>query len=476
MIAHRSFVNRLALRYARATLAVVLLITLGAVVSRIADFEYHWRSSIGEARRDATTLMVGQLRAGRSLTQAGQYTWEHLGRRYFSIYVVKLQPYSEAFNPYNSAPRPLQSAAQLMVSIDQLIGFATVQQRRVYIPGGVLYVNVNYMTLAEDVSYTLLRLLPFAAVALVLAYGIGRRLGASALSPVSDATKMLQEFAGGDFTPVRIAGDATEETRAMTAAYNEATAQAQKAIEDRELAAANVRTFIADASHELKTPLTIAMGYLGAILEGVVTDSADERRVLQKTMVECRRMRSTIEKLIALARLDRDPAAAVPFDVVALLRDVVESLRGLTSLLHVQISDGDEVIALGNDAELREAIICIIDNAVKYAPGSPIDVQVKTAADVVVLEIADAGPGMSEEDRLHAFERFRRGSSHAGVEGSGLGLAIAQRAVQRANGRIALSSELGRGTTVRLYIPRVPANGSPAQVLREDAPPAAIQA
>ncbi|MBV9080291.1 MAG: HAMP domain-containing histidine kinase, partial [Elusimicrobia bacterium] len=235
---------------------------------------------------------------------------------------------------------------------------------------------------------------------------------------------------------------------------------AQRTLADRETAAENVRTFIADASHELKTPLTIIMGYLGAIAEGVVTNPEDEQRVVAKTLAECRRMRDTIGKLISLARLDREPVDAAPVDVAALTREAAETMQALAPELRVQVPSGGQTLVLGNAAELREAIVCIIDNAVKYAPKSPIDIQVSRTGDVAVIEIADAGPGMSAEDREHAFERFRRGGANADVEGSGLGLAIAKRAAERANGRIALSSDLGRGTTVKIYLPTASADGA----------------
>ena len=226
-------------------------------------------------------------------------------------------------------------------------------------------------------------------------------------------------------------------------------------LDDREVAAENVRTFISDASHELKTPLTIVMGYIGAIAEGVVTNREDESRVLAKTLAECRHMRDTIGKLISLARLDREPVDAAPVDVVALTREAAETMKTLAPELHVQVPGGGPTLALGNAAELREALICVIDNAVKYAPNSPIDVHVARSGDVVVIEVADAGPGMGAQDREHAFERFRRGEANTEIEGSGLGLAIAKRAAERANGRIALSSELGRGTTVKFYLSSV---------------------
>jgi signal transduction histidine kinase len=134
-------------------------------------------------------------------------------------------------------------------------------------------------------------------------------------------------------------------------------------------------------------------------------------------------------------------------------REVTESLRALAPHIHLELPDSDEAMARGNEDELREALVNVIDNARKYAPGSPVDVRVSKAANVVVLEVVDAGPGMSAADQVRAFERFQRGSANPDVEGSGLGLAIAKRAVERAGGQITLGSALGSGTTVTMYLP-----------------------
>ncbi|MBV9080225.1 MAG: HAMP domain-containing histidine kinase [Elusimicrobia bacterium] len=454
----RSLVTALTLAYVRAALVVVLVLALGVAVAQIVAFSQRTKLTAPAARDETATLLTSQLRAGRSLSEAAQYTADHLKRPNFYLYVASGPHYTTVFQDRpNAGPR--QAAGNLILLVLDASGAVPKPVARTgTVPGGFFALNVNAYRLVDDIVATYLYLVPFILVALVVVYFIARAIAGRALRPVLEMTHALNDFADGNFTALRVPANEVREVRALDAAYNAAAARAQRTLADREIAAENVRTFIADASHELKTPLTIIMGYLGAIAEGVVTNREDEQRVLAKTLAECRRMRDTIGKLISLARLDREPVDATPVDVAALTREAAETMKPLAPELHVQVPAG-HMLVLGNAAELREALICIIDNAVKYAPSSPIDVQVTRTGDVAVVEVADAGPGMNPEDREHAFERFRRGGTNADVEGSGLGLAIAKRAAERANGRIALSSELGRGTTVKIYLPIASPNG-----------------
>ena len=257
--------------------------------------------------------------------------------------------------------------------------------------------------------------------------------------PLREFATQLRRLSAGDFS-ARPANDAIpDELREITAARNEVVWVG----------------FISDACHELKTPLTIVMGYLDAIGTGLVTDPQHTHRILERTRAECRRMRNTVAKLAALARLDAPSEEVGSFEATGLAGEVVDLMKALSSHVHLDVPFDDDTLVSGNRNELREAVVNAIDNALKYAPGSPIEVRVHTFSSHVTIEIADAGPGMSPQDMEHAFERFYRGSSHATVEGSGLGLAIAKRAVERAGGRIVLLSELGRGTTVRISLPRL---------------------
>ena len=108
---------------------------------------------------------------------------------------------------------------------------------------------------------------------------------------------------------------------------------------------------------------------------------------------------------------------------------------------------------LGDGDELGEALKNVVENALRYAPESAVDVTVRDDGTFVRAEVRDRGPGMNERDVAHAFDRFYRGDAKASIEGSGLGLAIAQRAVERAGGIIAIRSAPGEGTLVSFQIP-----------------------
>jgi signal transduction histidine kinase len=214
-----------------------------------------------------------------------------------------------------------------------------------------------------------------------------------------------------------------------------------------------MRQFIADAGHELRTPLTIFMGYLDALQSGVVQDGDGVRRVHETMLDESRKMRHIIEKLILLARLERENESLLDeINLQSVAARAVDALRPLAGERLKLATDGEAVV-IGDDNELYEAVKNVVENAVRYAPASLVYVRVGRAGDTAVLEVADEGPGMAPLDVEHAFDRFYRGTSHGEIDGSGLGLAIAKRAVERMGGSIGLESGPDSGTTVTMRFP-----------------------
>jgi signal transduction histidine kinase len=168
-------------------------------------------------------------------------------------------------------------------------------------------------------------------------------------------------------------------------------------------------------------------------------------------------MRASIDNLILLARLERPSGARTePVDVGAVARRAAEALEPLAGrdriVLNVQSASA---VGEADEGELYEAIKNVIENAVRYAPGSPVVIEVASSDADVSVAVSDRGPGMEPQDLQHAFDRFYRGTSRTNAEGSGLGLAIAKRAIERVGGAIALESRPGEGTRVTMSIPRV---------------------
>ncbi|MBV8148951.1 MAG: HAMP domain-containing histidine kinase, partial [Candidatus Eremiobacteraeota bacterium] len=225
------------------------------------------------------------------------------------------------------------------------------------------------------------------------------------------------------------------------------------AFAQRDRANAAMRQFIADAGHQLRTPLTIVQGFID-ILRRSESTTPDERKHILDTMYrQSRVMSSLIDKLILLERWERrgDGASSEPIDVGVLVSDLIAPIAESHPGRRISVASGDGLLAAIDPTELGYVVNNIVDNAVKYTKG---DVAVRVNGDdaSVFVEVRDEGPGMSHQDAARAFDRFYRGSQRS-VEGSGLGLAIAKRAVERARGTISVETSAG-GSRFRVSLPR----------------------
>ena len=303
--------------------------------------------------------------------------------------------------------------------------------------------------LFQNLAFAIVGAVLFAAITVgALAYFIGRFITQHAIQPLVDVTEALQRFAARDFRsqPIALAGKSDFDVLAH--AYNAASEQVAAAFAERDTAEAQMRQFVADAGHELRTPLTIVLGYIDLLRRRA--SASDERStfIFSSIASEGRRMRTLVDNLVLLAKLESEDARLfAPFDVGELVAEIVEVRRGLAPAVEFEVDCGTAATAIADRGEVYEALANIIDNAIKYAPGSPIRVRCAVPQDgIVEIAVADEGPGIPPEDRDSIFERFFRGAGRGEVEGSGLGLAIAKRAIERAGGSLRLDGSMARGT------------------------------
>jgi two-component system OmpR family sensor kinase len=221
-----------------------------------------------------------------------------------------------------------------------------------------------------------------------------------------------------------------------------------------------LRAFLADAAHELRTPLAIAVGYTGILKRGGTSDRELTDRIVGDIAAEHERLQRLVDRILQLARLDAigkpDIASC---DAVAVAREAIDLVRPLDPARQIDLHAPDRANAAIGQDDLRDALRNLLDNAMRYAPGSPIVLSVAADGDVTV-RVSDRGPGMDEFTAAHAFDRFFRGADRGEIPGSGLGLSIVRRIVERAGGRVALDSAPGRGTAIELRLPR--SRSSPA--------------
>lgn len=298
------------------------------------------------------------------------------------------------------------------------------------------------------------------AIVIVLAFGAGAwwrfadALGRAEFEPLVQTTAALRRLAARDFVARTIVTTEHGAIGELAHAYNDAAEQVAIAIRERDAAEAEMQRFLADAGHELRTPVTIMMGYL-EILRGM-TPAGNETgdRVINGMRSEMGRMRTLIEKLIVLSRLESTPPEPVAVDVVAVAAGVRESLTALAGNRTIALDAPPAAVVTGDENDLHEALSNLVENALKYAPASDVRIAVSESADAVRIEVADRGPGMDAVDLRRAFERFYRGAGRTGTDGSGLGLAIVKRAVERCGGTVSATSTPRDGTRFTIALPR----------------------
>lgn len=215
----------------------------------------------------------------------------------------------------------------------------------------------------------------------------------------------------------------------------------EAAARERHTIASEYQRFLADAGHELRTPLTIATGYfdiLNAQLEP--QQNRDIERVVTGLKGEMTRMRALVEKMLMLARLETPVSAPNLVDVGSVAEAAVEAMRSAFPTRDVLLERSGAASIIIDRDDLYEAVRNLIENALKYAPRSRVDVKVEMSAGVVACFVTDYGDGIVASERGAIFERFYRGDGRGAVEGSGLGLAIVRRVADRWGGTVELDS------------------------------------
>ena len=268
---------------------------------------------------------------------------------------------------------------------------------------------------------------------LIPAWFLARIVAQRTLEPLLNTTRALERFAGGDFSPHPVTTRGQTEIGDLARAYNAAVRQITSAFDERSAAIDEMRQFIADAGHQLRTPLTVFMGHVSVMRP----TNEREETVFGNMLAQCRRMKAIIDNLIVLARLEHVQNTLRTVDVNHLAQGVVNTFRD-GGYDRVELHPGAGAQAHVNPEEVVDAMTALVENALKYAPEGPVRVAIAREGERCTICVEDSGPGMTAIDLERAFDRFYRGESSAGTDGTGLGLSIVRRSVERSNGSVTL--------------------------------------
>jgi len=218
--------------------------------------------------------------------------------------------------------------------------------------------------------------------------------------------------------------------------------------------------FVANASHELKTPITAIRGFAETLIEDDTIDHAIQQRFMRKIHGQSIRLSALVSDLLALSRLEsNDEAYNTQVDLQRVVQRVCANLQAVAQTqqvtLELQTKDGP-VTLLGDDNALGQMATNLIDNAIKYtAAKGTVTVALTVTEGLAVLAVKDNGLGIDESDQERIFERFYRvdKARSQSLGGTGLGLAIVKHIVQSHKGRLQLKSKLNQGSTFTITIP-----------------------
>jgi signal transduction histidine kinase len=275
---------------------------------------------------------------------------------------------------------------------------------------------------------------------LVLAFVLARSLS----NPLSRLASAARGLGRGDFSTRAGPVSGGEELEQLGRSFDEMAARVERTMRAQ-------REFVANASHQLRTPLTgIKLRIESAIAQ---TDDPVVRRELQAMDAEVDRMAGMVDSLLVMAR-EIEEGQETHVDAHDAAERAAERWSDRATAAGASVSvTGDPVVALTNPGDLGQILDVLVDNALTYAP-SPIEIRTTSDGSRAIVSVVDRGPGIPPEELPRVTERFYRGEAAAGP-GSGLGLAIARELAEKWGGSVAITSDADGGTRVDVRFRRV---------------------
>ncbi len=291
--------------------------------------------------------------------------------------------------------------------------------------------------------------------ALILLGYIVVRIG---MRPLEDIERTAAEIAAGDLSRRIEQDDPSTEVGRLGASLNTMLGYIEDAFLQQEASQQQLRQFLADASHELRTPTTSIRGYAELFRRGAQSRPEDLALSMRRIEEEAIRMGLLVDDLLLLARLDQGRELEMrELSISDLALDAAADTQAIAPDRQITVEVAPDVMVTGDLSRLHQVVLNLLQNALKHTPETtPIELRVTEEGDRARVEIIDHGPGIAKEHLPHIFERFYRADSSRtrGSGGSGLGLAIVESIVSAHHGTVRVESVLGSGTTITMELPR----------------------
>jgi signal transduction histidine kinase len=271
---------------------------------------------------------------------------------------------------------------------------------------------------------------------------------------LTDATHRMEQ--GDLHVRVDLQDERQQEFLSLASSFNNMAEQVEQTV-------STLRAFVADAAHELHTPLTALQANLELARDE--KNASARTRYLSRVQEQSQRLEALVKSLLDLSRIEAAESKSnfIPVEIIQIVREVGEQYASRAEQTDrsftMNLPDG-VVSVLGNETQLKQVVTNLLENALKFTPASgTVSLSLERSANQIILTVSDSGIGIPPEDMPHIFERFHRGRNVSEFSGNGLGLAIVKAIANVHKGRVAVQSRPMQGTSVSMSLPLI-ADGS----------------
>ncbi|KPU44768.1 signal transduction histidine-protein kinase ArlS [Oxobacter pfennigii] len=317
----------------------------------------------------------------------------------------------------------------------------------------IVYIQIKDRLVIETMSTAALGggLLVLNIIFSIMMLIIGSRASIKALKPIETMTKTVENITINELGIRLDIRGSQDELKDLAKTFNNMLDRIQRSYEQQ-------NQFVSDASHELRTPISVIQGYINLLDRW----GKDDKNILEESISaiksESENMKSLIEKLLFLARSDKNTQKIEKeeFYINELIDEIIKESRLIDDTHEIKSERNDTVTITADRKLLKEALRVFTDNSIKYTPqGGEIKINSGLQNSKLLISIEDNGIGISKEDLPHIFDRFYRVDKSRTKEtgGTGLGLAIAKWIIQKHNGQISVQSTVNKGTKIEIVLP-----------------------
>ena len=455
---------------ARLLLVLAALSIVGLLAADIATYASERSFLTSRVDRSATGIAHGlEAQLARGHIEPG--TIDQLAQTTPGVYVGGVLPdgkvsweAARAFPGEDVPPEPRLSRSQAAAAREEenvMLGSRGSTHYRahfeVFPDGSKLVVAAPLSEVDASLHHLLLIELLVSLGVVAAIVGLGLWLVRLSLRPLGRIEQTAGAIAGGDLSRRIENADERTEVGRLSVALNAMLGQIEQAFAERTASEQRLRRFVGDASHELRTPLASVQAYAELFERGARDRPEDLARAMAGIEREAQRMGVLVDDLLLLARLDQGrPLEREDVDLTEVAREAVDVARVLEPQRPVELVASEPVVVEGDPERLRQVLDNLLANVRAHTPAdAAVKVTVAREGGIALLEVADEGPGLSDEQAAHVFERFYRGEASRSRDGggTGLGLAIVAAIAHAHEGDVEVARGNGAGVAFRVSLP-----------------------